>query len=794
MSKDTPGAVPRTPDLSVVIPCFNESARLDRLVQGVRDLAAAAGDLRLEVVLVDDGSRDDTAARLHEVAAGLQQLPALGAVHVVALPTNQGKGAALRAGVAVTNGRRVLTADADMATALTEVLVWQRNGHVRLGAEPAPVVLLASREHEASQVEDSGPRRAMGRVFNLLVQLFTGLRLTDTQCGFKLYPGAAGRRLFGRLRTRGWSHDVELLLMAQRAGLELIALPVRWQAIADSRVRPLRDAVRMASALAVIRTRVWLREDLGLGVPDAWRSRGWQRAAALMFLALAGVVLVTFRDYGITWDEELHRVHGRLVIDYWASLLSGELDRHVMGLSNVFLYGGLFDLVGYLGSTVLPFSEFESRHLVNALFGLLGVVAAYRLADLLWGARAGFFAAAALVLIPTYYGHMFANPKDVPFAAVFAWGLYYVVRVLREMPAVSRGTTVKCALAIGAAAGIRAGGLLLLGYLAIAGAVVLIVRVRPFVGLWKRDWSAAVTSLAAVAVGAWVAMMVSWPYAFERPIDGPLIALRTFSSFSFSGAILFGGDILQMPQVPTPFDYVPRLLAIQLPLLTQALLVASAGWVVLAMQTRSRRRAPGSAAGAAFLWLAFLFPAVHVVVTRAVLYDNLRQLTFLLPIAAVLAAHGAEVLWSQSPTRFARALLAIVLAAGALWTVRAYVSLHPYQYVYYNEFVGGVAGASADYETDYWAASYREAALRLNEYAAEGGHTSERPLRVYVTGPSLCAREYFGDSIRWVGGPALAEMVLAVTRTRSHRDYEGPEVLRVEREGVALAVVIDVRR
>jgi dolichyl-phosphate beta-glucosyltransferase len=222
--------------LSLVIPCYNESARLPLLAAGLEDFIRR-WPLQPEIILVNDGSTDKTFELLNARFSGLA-----GAQVRILTQANTGKGGALRTGVLQTTGDWVLTLDADMASPPTEVLNWLRDIGGRLEQN---TIYIGSREHPESVIKKEGDRKVAGNIFNGIVRLLTPLRLRDTQCGFKLYPGPAARLLVDPLQTMGWAHDVEILYRAQRHGLVLRAMPLTWTAVDGSKISLLRDAVRM---------------------------------------------------------------------------------------------------------------------------------------------------------------------------------------------------------------------------------------------------------------------------------------------------------------------------------------------------------------------------------------------------------------------------------------------------------------------------------------------------------------------------------------------------------------------
>lgn len=233
------GAGKARPTLSVVIPAYNEQGRLPALLaalaEGADEAVERAGMKLVEVLVVDDGSTDRTREILRE--AGL----AAGAVKpVFAYEENRGKGAAVAAGVARARGEYVLLADVDLSTPLEELpkltAAIGRGADVAIGSRAVP-----------GAVVERGPRhrKLLGESFNGVVRLLTGLRLRDTQNGFKLFPAAAAKRLLAEQTCPGFAFDVELLMRADRAGLRIDEVPIVYRHDSRSSVRVGSAGARM---------------------------------------------------------------------------------------------------------------------------------------------------------------------------------------------------------------------------------------------------------------------------------------------------------------------------------------------------------------------------------------------------------------------------------------------------------------------------------------------------------------------------------------------------------------------
>jgi len=230
------------PELSVVVPAFNEAKRLPPTLRAI-DRYLREGGHRGELIVVDDGSTDETADLVTAlVSEGL-------AARLIRHPGNQGKGAAVRTGVMAATGRVVLFTDADLSTPIEDaerLLV-----AIAAGAD----VAIGSRALDRSMVKVHQPwlRDRMGRVFNLFVQAILLPGLKDTQCGFKAFKGGVAQELFGATQTDGFEFDTEVLYRARRQGLVTSEIPVHWRDNPDTRVNAMLDSPRMLLGLFRIR-------------------------------------------------------------------------------------------------------------------------------------------------------------------------------------------------------------------------------------------------------------------------------------------------------------------------------------------------------------------------------------------------------------------------------------------------------------------------------------------------------------------------------------------------------------
>jgi dolichyl-phosphate beta-glucosyltransferase len=229
------------PELSLVIPAYNEEARLGATLQRVRRWLEVRA-LPAEILVVDDGSADRTAAIASEALQG-----ARGAV--LTGEPNRGKGYAVRRGLLAARGRTVLITDADLSTPIEE--------HDTLAAvmrERNLQAVIGSRALHGSQGQNP-LRQLMGKTFNRMMRGMTGLPFQDTQCGFKLLDRAATRPIVERMVVDRFAFDVELLYLCGRAGLRVEEVPVPWRDAPGSKVSLLGDPANMLWDVARLRWR-----------------------------------------------------------------------------------------------------------------------------------------------------------------------------------------------------------------------------------------------------------------------------------------------------------------------------------------------------------------------------------------------------------------------------------------------------------------------------------------------------------------------------------------------------------
>jgi glycosyltransferase involved in cell wall biosynthesis len=231
-----------TPQLSIVIPAYNESARIERTVERVLSCVEAQG-WDAEVLVVDDGSTDQTA---DIVQHWMERYPRL---HLIKNDGNRGKGYSVRNGLLQASGEIVMFTDADLSAPMEEA------ERLFAAIEQGADVAIGSRWLEKARQTIHQPlyRRFFGRCFNWVTRTVMGLPFKDTQCGFKAFRRSAAQVIFRLQRIERWGFDPEILFIARKLGYDIREVPVTWGHDERSRMSYLKDGMKMLEEMAVIR-------------------------------------------------------------------------------------------------------------------------------------------------------------------------------------------------------------------------------------------------------------------------------------------------------------------------------------------------------------------------------------------------------------------------------------------------------------------------------------------------------------------------------------------------------------
>ena len=441
-----------------------------------------------------------------------------------------------------------------------------------------------------------------------------------------------------------------------------------------------------------------------------------------VFLALSVFLLflmpILSFDAGITDDERLHCEHGVRLMNYYLGndtmAADNPIDEHGEWkynkdpgnfAVNINIYGGFFDMVSafaykYVNSHLM--GEYESKHCMIALTGallfiLIGLIT-YQLTNS-W--LAAILALLFACLSPRLVGHSFDNPKDIPFATAFAFGLYQIILLLQENLKIKWSRALLLILSFMIVIDIRVGGIMLMFYMMLFA--FLFVCYEVFVnGVSLKKYIVPLIVLIGISIAGYLGASLFWPFAAKNPVMNPLASLRIFSQFSqFNSMELFEGQRINNDAIP--WYFVSKWFYISFPIFVVTgfiLFLILCWWHMRDNFTRVLSRG--------LIALSVFLPLVLVIIQKSNLYDDARHLYFVLPSLIALCAVGWYWLFEQLPRTYMWP--AVIICGLTMFEPLAFmVRNHPHEVIYFSPLIGGEKGAFKKYEMDYWGFSLKSA-------------------------------------------------------------------------------------
>ncbi|HVI68224.1 MAG TPA: glycosyltransferase family 39 protein [Bradyrhizobium sp.] len=519
-------------------------------------------------------------------------------------------------------------------------------------------------------------------------------------------------------------------------------------------------------------------------------ERTFDDLALCVLLAVGLIAGLTFRDYGLGWDDYTHAEYADLLLKMYGS---GFKDTGALSFANLYMYGGGFDMAAALLHKVIPLELFETRRLLGAIVGVIGLAVTWRLGRRVGGPLAGLVALLLLALCPTFYGHMFMNPKDAPFAVAMAVLMLGLVRLAEEYPQASPRTILIIGLGSGLSIGSRILGGLALVYALIGFLPLFIEEVR------KQGARAAIgrfvhvlyTLLPGLVLG-YLIMGLIWPWSIIE-LGNPFHALTYFSHFfEKPWKEMFDGALVSVPDMP--WSYLPTLFALQLPevLLVLSLAGVVGTFIVLPRSDVTARRKTILL----MLTLAAAMPIAIAIVKRPALYNGIRHFIFVIPPMTVLAGLTFEWImrWLKDNRRSWQPAVLAVFVFGLLLPLGEMIRLHPYQYTHFNHLAGTVRGADDRFMLDYWGLAFKQASDDLRDQLEEKHEVPPkgRKWKVAVCGPQRPAQVALGPdfTIGWDSHAADFAMTLGEFYCKG---LSAPIMVEIKRDDVVFARVYDIR-
>lgn len=443
-------------------------------------------------------------------------------------------------------------------------------------------------------------------------------------------------------------------------------------------------------------------------------DRQWRYVFIACSVIIAILLPALSPAYGQTGDEWLQIFYGRDIWDYFfnadtQALGYDKLLPRYRGMETQFLgqelYGGLFDF----GTEVLhrwfpSVPQLVLRHICNALTNAVLMISTGLIAHRLSGRwSVGVLALFLILFSPRIFGEGMNNPKDIPFAAGFVLAMYAVIAFLQDGTRRMWWHGVLLALGFGLAFGVRsAGGLLFFAYLIVTIGLWLLLVKESRKGWWAdaKQRKRILLVMVAGLVAGYIIGLLAWPWGLQSPISNPIESLKGMTHRATKIRTLFEGSYQWNYAMPWYYELKWILISNPISVIIGALLFAVLGFL--------RRKQLGSFLLWAGLFMA-LFPLLYMAYKHSSVYDTWRHVFFVYPFWVIAAALGWAWLGDFIAEKMAKGAapkqryighaLAFLLTLPALiWTFRS----HPNQYVYFNEFVGGIKGAEGNYELDYY--------------------------------------------------------------------------------------------
>jgi Dolichyl-phosphate-mannose-protein mannosyltransferase len=512
--------------------------------------------------------------------------------------------------------------------------------------------------------------------------------------------------------------------------------------------------------------------------------------AIFVLAAVALIASLTFRDYGLGWDDYTHAEYADLLLRMYGS---GFKDTGALSFANLYMYGGGFDMAAALLHKVISLELFETRRLLGAVVGVIGLAVTWRLGRRVGGPLAGLVALLLLALCPTFYGHMFMNPKDAPFAVAMVILMLGLVRLAEEYPQPSPQTILIVGLGAGLSIGSRVLGGLALVY-ALVGFMPLFleeIHTHSAREAAHRLLHVVYVLFPGLILG-YLVMGLIWPWSIMQP-GNPLQAVTYFSHFfEKPWKEMFDGALVSVPDMP--WSYLPTLFALQLPEVLLGLLTAG---VVGTFMSLSRSDVSGRRKTILLmLTLAATLPLLIAMLKRPALYNGIRHFIFVIPPMTVLAgtAFARGMTWLKENRRSWQPAAMAVFSFGLLLPLGEMIRLHPYQYTHFNHIAGTVRAADDLYMLDYWGLALKQASDGLREELNERQEVPPRgrKWKVAVCGPQRPAQVALGPdfTIGWDSHAADFAMTLGEFYCKG---LTAPVLVEIKRDDVVFARVYDIR-
>ena len=233
--------------LSIIFPIYNEEKRIHFTFKDIKKFNIKNSHIKLEYIFVDDGSKDDVVNLIRKFINKNKSKSTN--YKIIKIPTNQGKGFAIKKGIKLAKNQWILTIDADISVSISQIKDWIKKKYLNKKYD----IYFGSRNLKNSKVDTKIYRKLLGHIFSSILKLLFAIEFKDTQCGFKLYKRTVAKKIFSSVYDKGFVHDVEVALISKKLEYKIKELPVKWTHKNDSKLNLLVDTLKMFIKLFFIK-------------------------------------------------------------------------------------------------------------------------------------------------------------------------------------------------------------------------------------------------------------------------------------------------------------------------------------------------------------------------------------------------------------------------------------------------------------------------------------------------------------------------------------------------------------
>jgi len=426
----------------------------------------------------------------------------------------------------------------------------------------------------------------------------------------------------------------------------------------------------------------------------------------LSFLILTILVLVS-RDAGISGDEDLHLKQSEMVYNYFATW--GE-DESALNTPKTHLkyYGQSLDNLTTIFTHWFHIEDiYGFRHAICSVTGWLTIFITALFAVYIAGYGAGIYTLLLFIVSPVFIGHSLNNLKDIPFALAYISSIYFIIKFFSTIEKPQWKIAVFLTVSIAFAVSIRAGGLLLVCYLWFY--LILFNGIEYFKN--KRFDAKHIRKqlfwVFGISVTAYLLGLILWPYALQNPILNPWKSYQVMANFPTTLRQIFEGQSYWSDFLP--WYYLPKYMVITIPVIVLP-------GVILFFLFSSQLFRSKQALYLSFVLFSIIFPIVFVILRKSNLYGSWRHFLFIYPCIILVSAIGFTKLFRYFKNKYYKWIFVAVIVLLGIHPLKFMIQNHPFYYLYYNQFVGGLRGAYGNYETDYYYHSVRKGSEWLVNY------------------------------------------------------------------------------